>query len=795
MYCKLASLMLNSAQTDGPTSEIFIAQPDANKEALAGKMFVLIEIGSNKSAALKIINFLINTLNHNYYQNEKIILRERIRTLKVEHIFEASLAKTNREMAEFLAKEKIKVSPRDFNITVGIVYENELHFSSVGKNRALLLYKHREETRTISPRMKNTDKNLTEIKYRIVDIGQGNKHSPPASPNQTANSNNKKNPPRTVAATKIFSNVISGPIPAGGYFLITNETLPEYFSNRQLIDIITKLPPAGAMEQIKNILSNINVYVSFLGILVKNTCGQKLSSPEDREEIPEVSAQNSISQLNRTEEKTEKLLTPSGIINFKKWLQVPKQIFSNVKLTHRAEGGRNMFIKDRIIFKKRQTWLVGKRIFLLLRDMAAHLVNFIFYCFKICSDRNKAKELVAENQKKIEIGREKITQKIKRIWQWFSNLNKKNKIFLAVAGACLFFLALNLFYTGLKNKKEAEQNVLNDLKELVEQRQNQIEAHLLYNNEDGAKKILDELAELLKKLPQDTPEQKEYYDTITAKYTQQLEKIRHIVKIENSNELADFSNLNNQAEVANILLANNKIYSGDGQQKTIYTINLSDNLITAIADLNQPIKVLNYPVLDKNENIYYFNEDSIIQLNTKTDEITNLSIDLPVEKQSIVAATGYNNKFYLLSKQDSQIYRFSKAERALTNRERWIKDKTNFSNPTSFSIDGQVYVLEANGQIFKYLKGEKQNFKLEEIDPPLAKATKIIVSQNLEFIYILEPANKRLIIFDKTGDFLSQYQFKKLDDLKDFVVDEKTKKIYLLNKTSIYMVEATHLQK
>jgi len=84
---------------------------------------------------------------------------------------------------------------------------------------------------------------------------------------------------------------------------------------------------------------------------------------------------------------------------------------------------------------------------------------------------------------------------------------------------------------------------------------------------------------------------------------------------------------------------------------------------------------------------------------------------------------------------------------------------------------------------------------LDEIDPPFTAAKKIYVSPDLEYIYILEPANKRLAIFDKTGKFLSQYQFVNLDDLKDFTIDEKTKKIYLLNGTKVYAVDATHFKK
>lgn len=796
MYHKIASLMLNSAQNTSPASDIFISQPDANKEALAGKLFALIEINSKKSEALKIINFLVNTLNHNYYQNEKIILRERISALKVEHIFEAALAKTNKELAEFLEKEKIKINPSAFSITVGIVYENELHFSNIGKNRALLFYRHREEIKNDPRHGKNISRENAEVKYRVADIGQNSKYSSPPSNSHDKDGDKEKKPqPKAVNATKVFSNVISGSLPSGGYFFVANETLPEYLSNKQLTEIITKLSPSGAMEQIKNILGNINAYVSFLGILIKNTTDVKSLSAETRDEVTEVSAQNSISNLNSTEEKTEKLLTPSGIINFKKILAIPIGALGKIKEAPMMGYNKNIFIKDKIFFKKKQTWAVGKKIFLFLRDILANLLNLFFYIFKICTNKQQAKEFLGTTKKGIQNKQEKIIKNIKNTWFWFNSLNKRNKIILFAVCVCLVVLIANVSYINLKNKRVAGETALNELKKTVEQKQNQIDANLLYSNENGAKKILDELTGLLEQIPQDTREGKDYYEEIIGKYNQHLETIRHVVKIDNASEIANFSNLNSKAEASNIILSNNKIFSGDSGQKTIYTLNLEDNSVTAIADLGQPINYLKYSFGDNGNNIYYLNDTSIINLDTETNKLSSLTIDLPGEAQNITATANYNNKYYFISKEDSQIYRYTKSGDNFSGKEKWTTGKEKLSDPVSLSIDGQIYVLESNGRVIKYLKGEKQDFNLEEVSPSFTVAKKIYVSPDLEYIYILEPTNKRLVIFDKTGKFLSQYQFTNLDDLKDFTVDEKTKKIYLLNKTSVYTIDATHFKK
>ena len=155
MNYKIAQFIITPGQRQELVHEIYIAQPDADKEALAGKFFALIEIKAKKIVGLKIINFLINAFNHSYYQNEKMILRERVASIKIEHIFESALAKTNKKLAEFLQSEKIRLNHELVNITIGVIHNDSLHFSNLGKNKALLIYKNKIED---------------SAKYKLADI-------------------------------------------------------------------------------------------------------------------------------------------------------------------------------------------------------------------------------------------------------------------------------------------------------------------------------------------------------------------------------------------------------------------------------------------------------------------------------------------------------------------------------------------------------------------------------------------------------------------------------------------------
>ncbi|MFA5359682.1 MAG: hypothetical protein WC349_01860 [Patescibacteria group bacterium] len=762
MNYKIAQFILTPRQRNELVHEIYVAQPDANKEALAGKLFALIEIESKKSDSLKIINFLINTLSHSYYQNEKMILRERVSSIKIEHIFESALAKTNKKLAEFLQSEKIKLNPDSANITIGVIYNDSLHFSSLGKNKALLIYKNKVEE---------------NAKYKLADIIE-----------QTEKDEAKK----PLSLAKLFSNVVSGALPRGGYFIFTNETFSEYLSAKQIINIITTLPPASAAEQIKNTLSKINAYVPFLGIIIKNTAGLKIKEIKIKQ--PVASTKASIENLIATEEQTEKLLTPSGLVNAKKWSSVFSGLTGRFSQTQTNKISEKTFLlKDKIFSGRKSSIFSLKKIFYSLKNYLAWFIGLLIHIFKILSDREKLAEFLkqsASNTKNLYL---KIKSDLLRFFLWYKNLNKINKILLSAFLLCLIIFSSNLIWQNIKNNEVKNQTAINELMAAIDQKQNQIDASLLYSNEEGAKKLLEEVKALITQLPQKTQSQKDQYNVIMAKHQVQIEKISRVVRVDGV-EIANLVNLNANAKPTNIIMAQEKIYAADATQKTIYSVDLKSKLATAITLADQNISKLDFPNIDKNNNISYFNSSNIIVFDAKTEKSSVLEINYSVKPQKIIDSKQYNNRYYLTDSLNGQIYRFEKSGAKLTNATAWLNAQEDLTNATSMAIDGSIYLLKNNGEVSKYTKGKKEEFSISAVEPSLSQASKITVSEAQDYLYVFEPTGKRLVVFNKAGDFINQYTSDKFNDLKDFQVDETNKKIYFLNGASIYSIDMVNVK-
>ena len=758
MPYKIAPLILSPGKKANTTCDIYIAQPDAHRESLAGKLFIIAEIELAKISSLKIINFLASTLNHNYYQNEKILLMEKMPDLTVEHIFESALAKTNAGFSEFIRNEKIKIKMSSLHITVGTIHENTLYFSTMGKNKVLFIHKNNQTD-------KNTlNSNKTAAKYSLSDITKQS-----ASAAGTAE-----------RKTRLFGYVVSGQIPEKGHFLIANEALPEYISNKQLIQILTTLPPLSAVEQIKNILSRINAYVSFLGLIIKSTSYEKITAEPDSSRP---TTNDSITTLLQTEDATENLLAPSGIINFKKWLGfLSKQKSDQIA---KKPGGK-LLLKDKI-FVKKKTYLAINKISPILKNILSYLANAIIYLAKLIISRKKLTAALNRTA-------DKLKQSIGKITLALARLNKKRKALLVLAAVLILFFIGNLYYLQKKNTKLEDDNKYAELTALIERKQNQAEANLLYSNENGAGKLFSEIEALLKNFPQETEAQKQKLIEFQNKFTAQLEKIRHVAKIDNFEILANLNSLTAQADPDNIIFIKetNKIYSADTGQQTIYILDITNNLITSVADLGKDLNNLRHGALANASTIYYYNNDNIAALDASRDEFTYLPINIPAG--AIQSIKTYNEKIYALNSDTSQIYRYNRSGSNLSKPYSWIQTPLDLSGAVDMSIDGHIYVLKNNGEVIKLLRGKKIDFNLEKIEPALDRADKIYVSPEQKYIYILDHAGKRLIIFDKTGQFILQYQSPRFDDVKDFAIDEINKKIYLLNANMIINFAAAHFE-
>ena len=90
--------------------------------------------------------------------------------------------------------------------------------------------------------------------------------------------------------------------------------------------------------------------------------------------------------------------------------------------------------------------------------------------------------------------------------------------------------------------------------------------------------------------------------------------------------------------------------------------------------------------------------------------------------------------------------------------------------------------------IYQYYTGELiQEINLN-IFPEIKFFSKIFTSPKLSHIYILEPQEQRVVIIDKSGQFIKQFTSEKFDNILDIGVSDEEKSIYILNNLNLYKI-------
>jgi len=197
--------------------------------------------------------------------------------------------------------------------------------------------------------------------------------------------------------------------------------------------------------------------------------------------------------------------------------------------------------------------------------------------------------------------------------------------------------------------------------------------------------------------------------------------------------------------------------------------------------------------IDKKFNLASNFDDSILFF-TKPNQLTILtdrspsSIDLlePYPDFNYDDFSTFKGNLYFFDKKAGQIVKYPyKGNFEWGNPEFWLKKSIVGK---SIAVDGSVWVLEKNA-ISKYYAGSIQEKIEPDIFPQPEEFSKIFTSSYLPYLYILEPIQKRIIILDKAGQIIKQFQSESFDNLLDFGVSEDGKIIWLLNGMKVYQIE------
>lgn len=194
-------------------------------------------------------------------------------------------------------------------------------------------------------------------------------------------------------------------------------------------------------------------------------------------------------------------------------------------------------------------------------------------------------------------------------------------------------------------------------------------------------------------------------------------------------------------------------------------------------------------LVGSDEEVYVLNNEGVQKVVLPEGTLFNV-IAKDNEWGSISDMQAFSGNLYLLDRQQHIIWKYVRTETGFSPRQNYLlaDSKPDLSGATSLSIDGAVWVVKGN-QILKFVGGEEAVWKTQGLNQAWGSSLGLYTDEYTAKLYILDKDNKRVLVFDKNGLYLSQYQWQADVSISHLVVSEPLKKILLLSSATIYGID------
>ncbi len=332
----------------------------------------------------------------------------------------------------------------------------------------------------------------------------------------------------------------------------------------------------------------------------------------------------------------------------------------------------------------------------------------------------------------------------------------------------------------------AEQDLWNTTLNQAIDRKNRAEGDLVYNNEDRARRLLKEASDLVASLDENTTDRKTAKEKFVKDLKEVQNKLKREVRIDQPTEV--FTSATSGEGLRTLSIANDNLVSVDPANNTLVLVSPTTKASKTLALPAESPRVLSATV--NGANVILLTEERLALLAEPAKEKVGIISFTFTNASSVKAVQAYNGRLYLLDPAKNMIWRYSASGNSYGQERGYLKQTDPaLAEGTSLTIDSNIYVGLANGQIKRYLSGEESPWSVRNVDPALANIQAMWAHADSDRIVILDRSGKRVLVVTKDGTLLTQFTSERFNDLRDVTVDPKTKKIYVVNGSSIFQLD------
>jgi hypothetical protein len=717
---KTNKLLINS-QESANGAFIYTGSPNEGQKD-KGKLIVLLDFPKDTKNPKELGNLLIQKIHKLYYRSALV---------EQEAILENILEEVNENLP--IIAEVDNNWAKKFNAVIAIIYRQEVYFSPLGN---------------VSAWTTNNNKLIN-----IFDYLESNIDKP--------------------TVDKVFTNILSGNIEPNQLLFFTTNTIFNYLAKDKIEKTIVNNEPAGIILKFKELLNKVKT---------KNFClvSIKLSQYTPKQKIEKtptlktektkggikinVSPQQSMDHLLQSQQATEEILSKG-----KSSATVPenKPNLDDIDITDIQNKKKNNQNFNKYLIQSFKTYIA------ILGTIFKAIYSFI---------RNII-VTVKEKITRTSIPKIKTPNKIIPPTPLPNKAMKKitgGKNIVIVAIILLLAFAVSIFIMNSQKKLKLEKAAYEIILKNIDEKQEEYDLLLIYNDSGQAKDKLDEISELINKLPQRTKDQKERYNEILDKFTETLNKTRKLNTIKEPEIIAELD----FTPVEIVKYGNNLIALGsESSQFSSLDLKTKEIKNSSPGDITYQ----NIKAFDKDGNFIYGlkDNDKVVKINLDEQSAEEMTITYHPNYKKANDLMIYNSRIYILDSENNQIYKHNQGDESFGKGDAWIKDTSEITSGTSITIDGNIYAGTNTGEIKKFYTGNLEEFEIEEIDPLIKNIDEIFTDTTINEIYLMDSNSKRIIIINKDGTLINQFYLPTLSVMNNFIIDGAAQKVYIQSDNKI----------
>lgn len=352
-----------------------------------------------------------------------------------------------------------------------------------------------------------------------------------------------------------------------------------------------------------------------------------------------------------------------------------------------------------------------------------------------------------------------------------------------VIGILVIVLAISVLLTTWQQAKKARAQEFERL--LTEATQSLDEAGGLVGlSNERAKELVDGARADLERAHDLSPDASRI-DPLLARADGLFNAIEKITPVGEENLVYDLNLQVQDAQGLAVSGSGSLVYVLEGKREAVFAIDFSKELPSTlvlgegkIAGAQELVAEGGYLYLRGTKNLY--------RINTANQEVGE-----PIDFDRISKSTAldtYLGNVYLLNPEEEQIYKFWNLPAGYSKANSWVKEALAMTGVVDFAIDGEVWLLQSNGQLVRLVAGKQAPFAISNLSTPMSEPIKIFTQPKFKHLYILDRGEKRVVVLEKIGNFLRQFKGDLLSGASDLWVSANEKTLYILAGSKIYKI-------